>query len=59
MPTDIDGATNEVTENVIVGTTVGITADAFDPDATTNTITYTLTRQPRRAVHDRLPTPAS
>ena len=46
VPTDVDGATNEVTENVIVGTTVGITADAFDLDATTNTITYSLTSNP-------------
>ena len=28
--TDFDGATNEVTENAVVGTTVGITAAAFD-----------------------------
>ncbi len=46
VPTDIDGATNEVTENVIVGTAVGITADAFDLDATNNTITYSLTSNP-------------
>ena len=46
VPTDVDGATDEVTENVIVGTTVGITADAFDLDATNNTITYSLTSNP-------------
>ncbi len=46
VPTDTDGVTNEVTENVIVGTTVGITADAFDLDATNNTITYSLTSNP-------------
>ena len=46
VPTDADAATNEVTENVIIGTTVGITADAFDLDATTNTITYSLTSNP-------------
>ncbi len=46
VPTDVDGTTDEVTENVIVGTTVGITADAFDLDATTNTITYSLTSNP-------------
>ena len=46
VPTDTDGATDEVTENVIVGTTVGITADAFDLDATNNTITYSLTSNP-------------
>ena len=37
---------NEVTENVVIGTTVGITADAFDLDATNNTITYSLTSNP-------------
>ena len=46
VPTDVDGTTDEVAENVIVGTTVGITADAFDLDATTNTITYSLTSNP-------------
>ncbi len=46
VPTDVDGATDEVDENVIVGTTVGITADAFDLDATNNTITYSLTSNP-------------
>ncbi len=40
--TDTDGATNEVDENAVVGTTVGITALASDADATNNTITYTL-----------------
>ena len=40
--TDVDGATNEVTENAVVGTTVGITASAGDADATTNGITYSL-----------------
>ena len=34
--------TNEVDENAIVGTIVGITATASDADATTNTITYIL-----------------
>ncbi len=46
VPTDVDGATDEVTENTIIGTTVGITADAFDLDATDNTITYSLTSNP-------------
>ena len=27
VPTDTDAATNEVDENVVIGTTVGITAD--------------------------------
>ena len=31
-----------VAENAIVGTAVGLTANAFDLDATNNTITYTL-----------------
>ena len=35
-----------VTENAIIGTNVGITADAFDLDATNNTITYSLTSNP-------------
>ncbi|MFN9720382.1 MAG: beta strand repeat-containing protein, partial [Planctomycetota bacterium] len=42
-PTDTDATLNNVDENVPVGTTVGITANAFDLDATTNTITYSLT----------------
>ena len=46
VPTDVDTAADKVTENVIVGTTVGITADAFDLDATNNTITYSLTSNP-------------
>ncbi|HBJ36396.1 MAG TPA: hypothetical protein DDZ51_16940 [Planctomycetaceae bacterium] len=45
-PTDSDTANNEVDENVAIGTTVGITANAFDLDATTNTITYSLTSNP-------------
>ena len=39
---DVDGAVNEVAENAVVGTTVGVTADAVDSDATTNGITYSL-----------------
>ena len=31
---------------MVVGTAVGITADAFDLDATNNTITYSLTSNP-------------
>ncbi len=45
-PTDANAATNEVNENVAIGTTVGITASAFDLDATTNTITYSLANNP-------------
>jgi protocadherin Fat 4 len=46
IPTDINGTTNEVDENVAIGTTVGLTAYAFDLDATNNTITYSLTSNP-------------
>ena len=42
-PTDVDAAVNQVDENVAVGTSVGLTADAFDLDTTDNTVTYTLT----------------
>jgi len=41
--TDINPAPNAVLENSGVGTLVGITARAVDPDATNNTVTYTLT----------------
>ncbi len=44
--TDADATANAVNENVAIGTTVGITANAFDLDATTNTITYSLTSNP-------------
>src|SRR4030095_8926732 len=42
-PTDTDAAANAVNENAANGTTVGITASASDEDATTNTVTYSLT----------------
>ncbi len=45
-PSDSNAAANAVDENVAIGTTVGITANAFDHDATTNTITYSLTDNP-------------
>ncbi len=41
-PTDSDATPNSVLENAAAGTTVGITALATDPDATNNTITYSL-----------------
>ncbi len=41
-PTDTNAAANSIAENSANGTLVGITANAFDSDATTNTITYTL-----------------
>ena len=40
--TDVDATANTVAEDAVVGTAVGITANASDADATTNTITYTL-----------------
>ncbi|WP_233214590.1 LamG-like jellyroll fold domain-containing protein [Rhodopirellula bahusiensis] len=46
VPTDSDANVNEVDENVAVGTSVGVTATAFDLDATNNTITYSLTANP-------------
>ena len=43
--TDTDGATNEVTENAVGGTVVGITAFADDPDAG-DTVSYSLSSTP-------------
>jgi hypothetical protein len=40
--TDSDGAADAVAENAAIGTTVGITAQAGDGDATTSGITYSL-----------------
>ncbi|MFT3857958.1 MAG: cadherin repeat domain-containing protein [Aquabacterium sp.] len=40
---DTDAGANQVAENAANGTAVGITASASDADATTNTITYSLT----------------
>ncbi len=39
---DVNAASNAVNENAAAGTTVGITATASDADATTSTITYSL-----------------
>jgi hypothetical protein len=36
----------KVLENATIGTAVGITADAIDPDATTNTMSYSLSSNP-------------
>ena len=41
---DSDAAVDAVDENAAVGTVVGITASAFDADATNNTVTYSLDR---------------
>jgi VCBS repeat-containing protein len=45
VSTIVDGnaAANQVAENSAIGTLVGLTAQAFDGDATNNTINYTLT----------------
>ncbi|MFT3736517.1 MAG: cadherin repeat domain-containing protein [Rhodocyclaceae bacterium] len=40
--TDSNGAANTVAEDAVNGATVGVTASATDADATTNTITYSL-----------------
>src|SRR5205814_1979815 len=45
-PLDTNAAANAVDENVAVGTVVGVTAHAFDADATTNAVTYSLTSNP-------------
>ena len=44
VPADIDtaNANNEIAENAIAGTAVGITASASDADGTTNTISYSF-----------------
>jgi len=42
IPTDLNVASNTVAESAAIGAIVGITANATDADATTNTITYTL-----------------
>jgi hypothetical protein len=39
---DTDATVNAVNENAAIGTTVGVTANATDADATNNTITYSL-----------------
>jgi len=44
--TDTDAASEAVTENVAVGTAVGIIAFASDADATTNAVTYSLSTNP-------------
>jgi len=45
-PVDANAAANAVTENVAIGTLVGITASASDADATTNGVTYSLSSNP-------------
>ncbi len=42
IPNDINSGTNAVAENAAVGTAVGITANAQDPDASGNSVTYSL-----------------
>ncbi len=43
---DLDTAQNTVAENAAIGTSVGISASAYDSDATTNTVTYSLSNNP-------------
>jgi len=45
VPTDSDGALNQVAENSAIGTTVGVTAHSTDGDVT-GTVTYSLTSNP-------------
>jgi hypothetical protein len=39
---DLDSASDSVNENAAIGTSVGIRANAYDLDGTTNTVTYSL-----------------
>ena len=41
-PIDTNPALSQVSENAVIGTTVGITASASDADATNNGVTYSL-----------------
>ncbi len=41
-PADTDAALNQIGENAAIGSLVGITATASDADATTNTVSYSL-----------------
>ncbi len=43
VPADVNAAANTVREDAEVGDTVGLTVTATDADATSNTITYSLT----------------
>src|SRR5439155_1311787 len=45
-PVDTDAGSNNVSENVAAGTVVGVTAFASDADATTNTVSYSLSSNP-------------
>ena len=40
--TDVDSSVNSVDENAAIGSTIGITVNATDADATNNTISYSL-----------------
>ena len=42
-PIDSNAATNTIAEDATTGSTVGITANATDPDGSNNTVTYSLT----------------
>ncbi|TBO34334.1 DUF4347 domain-containing protein [Aquabacterium lacunae] len=41
-PTDADPAPDQVNENALAGALAGLTAQAFDADGTTNSVTYSL-----------------
>ncbi len=45
-PVDANGTANTVMENAAIGTAVGITASANDPDATDNAVSYSLASNP-------------
>jgi Ca2+-binding RTX toxin-like protein len=45
-PVDTDATANAVSENVAIGTLVGVTAFASDADATNNAVTYSLSANP-------------
>ena len=42
-PTDADGTPNQISEDAVAGTAVGITASASDADGTNNTVSYGFT----------------
>ena len=42
-PTDADGNPNQISEDAVAGTAVGITASASDADGTNNTVSYGFT----------------
>ena len=47
--TDSDNAANEVSESAVAGTSVGVTAFAFDADGSNNDVSYSLSSNPGNA----------